>query len=68
MIRQVCIEVFDKVQSGICALGALIVHIVFLVQAIHQKNVDNDEKNKTVDGSLLGKPKAKFKSSNLELI
>lgn len=36
--------------------GLLFVHIKFLVQSIHQKDIDEDECNEDVDGALLSKP------------
>ncbi len=40
-------------------------HVVFPVEFLHIGIVDKDQAYKDIDGSLLGKPKTKRESSNL---
>lgn len=48
--------------------GLFLVDIEFFVQAVHLKDVDKNKDNKGKNGSLLGKPKPKFKATKSESI
>ena len=40
----------------------------FFIQTVHQEYINENQDYKNINCSLLGKPKAKFKPANMELI
>ena len=46
----------------------LLAHVVFPVQAVHQKGIDEDQYDEYVDRALLGEPEAELEATNTNLI
>lgn len=48
--------------------GSVFLYAVLLVQAVHQPDIDEDQDDENVDGSLVGKPEAEFGATNGKLV
>jgi len=53
-----------------CSLitSLLFVHVILLIQPIHQVDINVNENDKNVDRALLGEPEAEFEAANFDLI
>ena len=62
----ILIEVKGFENVGLVRL--FLIHIVLLIELVHQLYIDEDENDENVDGTLLGKPKAQFKAADPDAI
>lgn len=49
-------------------LHLLLMHIEFLIEAIHQAHINKNKCHEDVNGALLGKPETQFKASESDTI